>query len=307
MRQLHVLWRFSRPHTVIGSIVSILTLYVIVCARQGVAHPGALTIALIIGVTCNLFITGINQLADVELDRVNKPTLPLPAGDMSPRQGWWIVGSALGLCLALALVVSGWLFALVLAACSIGWAYSMPPFRLKRHHAYAASAIATVRGAVVNLGGFVVYDHLVNGSIVVPREVWLLACFVFAFSIVIAWFKDLPDMRGDALAGIRTMPLHSSPRTTLIAGHALVGSTYLMVIGLLGWWCNGHGSAMPRARVLFAGHVVLLLLFMLNAAGLRALDEQATRRFYMRFWWFFFAEYVLFLLAYISTASGRAH
>jgi len=39
----------------------------------------------------NLYITGLNQLYDIELDRVNKPTLPLAAGDMSPAVGTAIV------------------------------------------------------------------------------------------------------------------------------------------------------------------------------------------------------------------------
>lgn len=230
MSAVGTLWRFSRPHTVVGSLISICTLYAMVCARAAEPRPALLAGALLIGVCCNIFIVGLNQLADVEVDRVNKPHLPLPAGELSRPQAWSIVLACLGLGLGLAFRVSPWLFAVVGTASLIGWAYSMPPLHLKRHHVSAALAITIVRGLLVNLGGFLVYDHLVNGDVHVPPDLWMLTGFILAFGIAIAWFKDLPDMAGDACAGLGTLPLRTSPRTTLIAGHVLVATAYLLTI-----------------------------------------------------------------------------
>ena len=39
----------------------------------------------------NICIVGLNQLYDVEIDRVNKPYLPLASGKLSEQQGRWIV------------------------------------------------------------------------------------------------------------------------------------------------------------------------------------------------------------------------
>ena len=47
--------------------------------------------ALLLG---NLFIVGINQIYDVEIDEVNKPFLPTAAGRRSPRMAWLLVVSA---------------------------------------------------------------------------------------------------------------------------------------------------------------------------------------------------------------------
>ncbi|CAN0387979.1 unnamed protein product, partial [Ectocarpus sp. 13 AM-2016] len=33
----------------------------------------------------NVFITGLNQITDVEIDKVNKPYLPIPAGNLTSR------------------------------------------------------------------------------------------------------------------------------------------------------------------------------------------------------------------------------
>lgn len=35
----------------------------------------------------NVSIVGINQLTDIAIDRVNKPTLPLASGEMTPAAG----------------------------------------------------------------------------------------------------------------------------------------------------------------------------------------------------------------------------
>ncbi len=296
------LWRFGRPHTIIGSVVSISTLYVIVCDRAGGMHWWLLASALVIGVACNVFVVGINQLADVELDRINKPYLPLPARHLSMAQGWIIVYSSLAICLSLALFVSPYLFAVVGAAALIGWAYSMPPFHLKRHHLTAAIAICTVRGVLINFGGFAVYDRLVNGSVLVPMPVWILTGFIIAFSITIAWFKDVPDVEGDAQYRIRTLAVMYSPKVALIAGHVLVGAAYSITLVLFARYGAEEGCGPGCVRMLLWGHVVLFTLFLVNAASLLIGRDRSVKRFYMRFWMFFFAEYVLYLMAYTIAA-----
>lgn len=293
-----ILWRFSRPHTIIGSAISIVTLYMIVLDRAVGQRPLLLASALFVGVTCNIFIVGINQLADVEIDRVNKPDLPLPAGDLSRLEAWGIVLAALGSSLGMAWLVSPYLFAVVASATFIGWAYSMPPFHLKRHHLSASLSIAAVRGALLNLGGFLVYDRLVNGQVEVPLHVWILTGFIIAFSTSIAWFKDLPDVAGDARYGIRTLALVTSTRTTLIAGHALVGLAYLFTIAALVVHKDLGGDDL-RTRVLLFGHIVLLALFLFNLRTLRAPGPRSLQRFYRHFWWLFFAEYGLYFGAYL--------
>ncbi len=75
-----VLWRFSRPHTVIGTALSVIGLWVIAATTLEVAPPvWDLAATLVAGLTVNIAIVGVNQLTDVEIDRVNKPFLPIAA------------------------------------------------------------------------------------------------------------------------------------------------------------------------------------------------------------------------------------
>ena len=76
----------------------------------------------------NIFITGINQLTDVEIDRINKPFLPIAAGDLSPRAGRWIVAASAVLPIAMALT-QGWI---EIAAVVRGAWSSASPTRCRR-------------------------------------------------------------------------------------------------------------------------------------------------------------------------------
>src|SRR5690349_13703154 len=90
-----VLWRFARPHTIVGTTLSVLALYAIAVTEFAGgaldAKPLDLLWTLLAAWCVNVFIVGVNQLEDVEIDRVNKPFLPIAAGDLSLAAGRRIV------------------------------------------------------------------------------------------------------------------------------------------------------------------------------------------------------------------------
>src|SRR5919202_238442 len=93
-----VLWRFARPHTIVGTTLSVLALYAIATTRfAGVTLDTRLfeLFWTLVAAWCvNVFIVGVNQLEDVEIDRVNKPFLPIAAGDLSAAAGSLIMVAA---------------------------------------------------------------------------------------------------------------------------------------------------------------------------------------------------------------------
>ena len=83
-----LLWRFSRPHTIVGTTLSIVALFAVATtAFAGTPLDTELFHSLdrcVAGWCVNVFIVGINQLEDVEIDRINKPWLPIAAGRSEP-------------------------------------------------------------------------------------------------------------------------------------------------------------------------------------------------------------------------------
>lgn len=103
--------------------------------------PGLL--ALLCG---NGYIVGINQIYDVDIDTVNKPYLPVAAGELSPGLAWMLV---LGLAATGIAIVSRnfgrFITCLYSLGLGLGTVYSIPPFRLKQFAVPAFLIIATVR------------------------------------------------------------------------------------------------------------------------------------------------------------------
>ena len=301
MKRAIALWNFSRPHTVIGTVISTVTLYMIICEKDKMQHLLLLLMALIIGISCNIFIVGINQIGDVNIDKINKPYLPIPAGDLSMQEAKIIVYTTLLLSLSLALYVSAFLFFIILLSTAIGWAYSVPPLHLKRHHLSAAFAITFVRGVLINVGGFMVFNHIVNKSISLPENVKILSAFIIVFSVVISWFKDLPDIKGDSEYRIKTLAIVYSPKSTFIIGSMFIILTYLLTIFLKYLDFINSGTPSFQTTVLLYGHILLLGLFILNPFTVNLAQDRSIKKFYKRFWGFFFAEYMLYLIVYIWT------
>lgn len=298
MKSILTLWKFSRPHTIVGSVISMCAIFVMVIREDRDAQLPLLLMAIVTAIGCNIYIVGINQVADVHIDRINKPWLPIPAGLVSVKNAKIIVGVSLLVSLCTALYVSPWFFAIIVFSAGSGWAYSMPPLYLKKHHFSAMLAITLVRGVMINICIFLVLNHKINAVVNMPPDMQILTLFIVIFTIAISWFKDLPDMEGDAVYHIRSMAIVYSPRTVFTTGNLLVGGMYMLSIG---FYYAGAIGAVPvfSSLVLFWGHIILLLLFIANAWHTNLAQPYSVIKFYKRFWWFFFAEYALYLMAYL--------
>lgn len=305
MNRALTLWKFARPHTVIGTLISIFTLYLMVCSGAAPgsfqSHIPLLILAFCTGLFCNIYIVGINQVEDIELDKINKPELPLASGELNIKQARFICWFCFAAALILGVTISLLLLAVVSFSMFMGWAYSRPPFYLRKHHLPAAIAIASVRGVMVNAGAFLVFSKEINGFYEYGTDIQILTGFVVFFTIVIAWFKDLPDMRGDAEFRIRSLALLKSVRFTHIAGSSIIIVAY--VVSII-WLVQTAGlNSSVKYGTLIYGHIILLLVFISYTVLSKKNSQTDLRKFYKRFWLFFFAEYSLYLIAHAGVIS----
>jgi homogentisate phytyltransferase / homogentisate geranylgeranyltransferase len=285
------LWQFSRPHTIIGSVFSITALYCIACTGKNIEqHLGLYIATLIAALGCNVFIVGLNQIVDIKLDEINKPYLPLAAKTLSPKNAFIIIYVSLAIALLVSLATSLFLFLLITIILIIGVAYSVPPLQLKKHHLPAALAITVVRGFLVNVGMFLHFQNQINKNYAIPTYVWCVTIFIMAFSVAIAWFKDLPDTDGDNQYHIKTLAVLYSKKVALYGGFSLVVAAYSCMLV----WC--YTTREYNTNFLGIAHLVLLILYFLNLFFLRLKDKASIKKFYLRFWVFFFAEYMVFMV-----------
>ncbi|CAL5440043.1 unnamed protein product [Camellia sinensis] len=143
-KQLNAFYRFSRPHTVIGT-------------------------ALVPSILMNLYVVGINQLFDVDIDKVNKPNLPLASGEFSMEFGMAMVSTYLLMSFTMGIMFQPLpLFSALLVSFLLGSAYSveLPLLRWKRNAFLAAICILIVRAIIIQLAFFI---HIQD----IPDVFWL--------------------------------------------------------------------------------------------------------------------------------------
>lgn len=283
---LYAFWKFSRPHTIAGTTLSVLGLYLIVLAssRQLIPHPASLILPLIACLCGNIYIVGLNQLEDVGIDRINKPHLPLASGEFSLWQGRAIVFLTGFLAIALAASQGQYLLGMVGLSLAIGTAYSLPPIRLKRFPFWASLCIFTVRGAIVNLGLFLHF----NQGFPIPAKVWVLTVFILVFTFAIAIFKDIPDMEGDRQFNIRTFTLKLGQRPVFHLARSVLTVSYV------GMAAAGFFLPGVNAPFLILSHLMALGFMWLRSYKLDLQDKHEVARFYQFIWKLFFLEYLIF-------------
>lgn len=88
--------RFTRPHTILHTTIAPLSIAALVCGGyfKLIEHDfkffWSMFLIQIAGICANVWIVGVNQITDVEIDRVNKPDLPIAAGELTVSQAWMI-------------------------------------------------------------------------------------------------------------------------------------------------------------------------------------------------------------------------
>ncbi|XP_054805995.1 homogentisate phytyltransferase 1, chloroplastic isoform X2 [Prosopis cineraria] len=201
-RALDAFYRFSRPHTVIGTALSILSVSLLAVEKLSDLSPlfftGVLQ-AVVAALFMNIYIVGLNQLSDVEIDKINKPYLPLASGEYSFVTGVAIVASFSVLSFWLGWIVGSWpLFWALFISFVLGTAYSinLPMLRWKRFAVIAAMCILAVRAVIVQLAFFLhIQTHVFKRPALFSRPLVFATGFMSFFSVVIALFKTLKEIK----------------------------------------------------------------------------------------------------------------
>lgn len=299
---LRSLYKFSRPHTIYGTLTSICSLSALALRDSGAGPAAALWPRFLAAVAsaglaallANVSVVGYNQLTDVRIDRVNKPYLPLASREWRLRTGRTVSSVTGVLALAVAAAArSPALFAAVAVAQLLGLAYSapLPGLRWKRSPLLAATAIATVRGVAVQLG-FFLHARMAGLGLGarVPPALCLAVGVFLVFAIVISLLKDVPDVAGDAGAGVRTAAVRLGPGPVFWGCLALLEGMHLLTAG-----AAASTGRIPAAAVQLAVGAWLARA----AARVDVHDPPAVYDFYMKVWRCFYLQYILlpFLLS----------
>jgi 4-hydroxybenzoate polyprenyltransferase len=203
MASLKLYWTLARPFTLVPPMVGILSGSLI---GYGASHaPFRVThvaLAVLAAGVLNAASNGLNQICDLENDRVNKPHRPLPSGGMTQREAWTFVAVTYAGALAMVAAVNGETFVIYVIAALATVAYSAPPLRWKRHPVGSNLVIALIRGELLKVAGWAAVS-----SVLVSMEPWYIGFIYFVFLLGATTTKDFADVEGDRAAGCITLPI----------------------------------------------------------------------------------------------------
>ena len=192
-------WKLIRPFTLLAPLIGFLSGAVI---AQRSFPPAASYIGALAAVCLNAGSNILNQIFDLDIDRVNKPDRPLPSGRLSLGEARWLAAIFIvGSFLLAWTVPNKEFFGIVLLTFWIVFFYSAPPLRVKRIPFLANLWIAIPRGALLMVSGWTSVKTFYDS------EIWLIALVFGLFVFGATTTKDFSDMEGDRRFGCHTIPI----------------------------------------------------------------------------------------------------
>ena len=256
-------WEFSRPFTLLAPALGMLSGGITALGAEPATPFGwsaamNLVLGTLMAAVLNAGSNGLNQIYDLEVDRVNKPARPLPSGRMSLDEARIVTGIFFVLALALAWAVNARCFSLALAATFFTCLYSVPPARTKARGIWANLTIAVPRGMLLKVAGW---------SCIKPidrLEPWYIGLIFGVFLLGASSTKDFADIPGDRAGGCRTLPiLYGVRRAAKMIAPFFVIPFLLMPLGALTGILTGNTlalSVLGLGLALWGAWVVRLIL-----------------------------------------------
>jgi len=256
-------WEILRPFTLLAPALGVVSGAVTAYgARPRFVHYGGTSgwvRDVVVGAVAAALLNGasnvLNQVYDLSIDRINKPSRVLPSGRLSVRAALTLSVSLYAASLAAAATINVGVLAMFALGALATVIYSVPPMRTKRFVWWANLTIAIPRGVLLKVAGW-----SVTKSVLAP-EAWLIGLVFGLFLLGATSSKDFADVEGDRADGVLTLPVvygtegatrlmrpfFTLPFLLLAAGAAagvFTGNRVLLVI--LGLGCAVWGNAVVR-------------------------------------------------------------
>ncbi|MBZ0136590.1 MAG: UbiA family prenyltransferase [Planctomycetes bacterium] len=247
--------RLARPFTLVAPAMGMASGGVVAYFAEGDKFAASgwdflkvLLLGTLAGALLNAASNALNQIFDLDIDRINKPDRVLCKGDISILGAGVFTGITGTLALMLAGVISTltghWgTLALFVAAALFSVFYSAPPFRMKSRAWWANLTVAVPRGTLLKVAGWSLAQSILSW------EAWYIGLIMGIFLLGATTTKDFADARGDAAYGVKTLPvLYGARKAAKLVAPFLVLPFLLLPLAV--------GIGMTTGFHLLTGHPV---------------------------------------------------
>ena len=302
IERLRLYWELTRPFTLVAPALGMFTGSVIALGASpaipltpwvGVKIALGTLMAAVLNAASNT----LNQVTDLEADRINKPDRPIPSGRVSAEEalrlsGWLYVAAFL-----LATPVGPQCTLLAGTAAVLTVLYSAPPFRLKAVPYLANLVIAVPRGVLLKVAGWSCVRDFGR------MEPWYIGAIFGLFLLGATTTKDFADIRGDRAAGFRTLPVVlGTRRAAWLTAPFLVFPFFLIPYGLHQGLLSGASWVLYSLTAVLAAWGAYVAWLMLRRPDDLAQTENHPSWTHM--YAMMFVAQIAFALAYIGRTPG---
>jgi len=192
MKRLKGFIQITRP---VNLIIAFMSIFVGGAVTGSIQPLTVLILACLSGVFLMAGANTINDVFDIEIDRINRPNRPLPSGLLTIQQARLWTGFSFLVGIILASGISLMVFGMALGFTASLILYS---YRLKN-----TVLLGNVTVALISAMAFV-YGGAAVGRI---QTAVIIGVFAFLFHLAREIIKDVEDMEGDRTQGVVTLPL----------------------------------------------------------------------------------------------------
>jgi geranylgeranylglycerol-phosphate geranylgeranyltransferase len=204
---------------------------------------------LLLGFVCGFFLSGsaltLNDYFDIEVDKVNAPQRPIPAGLLTPSDALLLTALAALIGLSAAFLIGPLAFMIGVIFWVIGVLYN---WKFKEHGLWGNLMVAVSVGVTFILGGIAV-DQPWN------KLVWFFGLIAFLVDLAEEIAGDAMDMAGDKERRSRSIALRIGKRAAL----RITASLFIFIV-LLGFVPFAFGWLEAR-YLLLVGIMNLAVIF----------------------------------------------
>ena len=173
----------------------------------------------------------VNDWFDRHVDALNQPNRPIPSGRIPGRLGLHIAVGWSILSMLLAAMLGTWVFVASALGLALAWAYSAPPFRLKRNGWWGNAAVGL---CYESLPWFTAAAAMSGG--LPDTRLIIVALLYGAGAHGIMTLNDFKSIAGDRAMGLRSLPAALGADRAARLACVVMAVPQLVVIGLLLQW-----------------------------------------------------------------------
>lgn len=186
------------------------------------------------------FSQSVNDYFDLELDKVNEPTRPIPSGRLTEKEAIW----NWSIVLLLAILISTWIgihiggqrgfifTSCLFIALIFGYIYSAPPLKLKKNIFFSAPAVGLCYGFVTYLSANALFGEI-------RPEVIGLAGLNFFMAVALIIMNDFKSQDGDAKSGMKSLTVMIGSRNTFLVAFLIIDLVFAVFV-ILAWTWGFH-------------------------------------------------------------------